>query len=184
MGDEQVGQAHLVLEFVKHVDDLGLDGNVQGRNRLVTDHKLRVHGHGPGDADALPLAAGELMGVAVGVLGVKTHLGHQVQNFLRPLLFIGVHVVNIQRLSDDVRHGHPGVQGRIGVLKHHSRLFAVLQQILFGFDLFAVKENLAGGGFIQVQQGPPHGGFAAAGFTHQAQGLPPVDGEGHVVHGL
>ena len=35
MGNENVGQAEPVLELLQKVDDLGLDGNVQGRNRFV-----------------------------------------------------------------------------------------------------------------------------------------------------
>lgn len=35
MGNENVGQAEPVLELLQQVDDLGLDGDVQGRNRLV-----------------------------------------------------------------------------------------------------------------------------------------------------
>ena len=110
VGDEQVGQAHLVLEFIKHIDDLGLDGYVQGGHRLVADHKLRVHGHSPGNADALPLAAGELVGVAVGVLRVQAHLGHQLQHPLLPLLLGGVHLVYVQRLGNDIGDGHTRVQ--------------------------------------------------------------------------
>ena len=110
MGDEQVGQAHLVLEFIKHIDDLGLDGHVQGGHRLVANHKLGVHCHSPGNADALPLAAGELMGIPVGVLRVQAHLGHQLQHPLLPLLLGGVHLVYVQRLGDDVGDGHTGIQ--------------------------------------------------------------------------
>ena len=35
-----------------------------------------------------------------------------------------------------------------------------------------------------MQQGAADGGLAAAGLTHQAQGLAPLDAEGDTVHGL
>jgi hypothetical protein len=34
-GNKNVGLAEPVFELLQQVDDLGLDGNVQGRNRLV-----------------------------------------------------------------------------------------------------------------------------------------------------
>jgi hypothetical protein len=37
MRDEEIGDAKLFLDIIEKVDDLGLDGNVQSRNRLVAD---------------------------------------------------------------------------------------------------------------------------------------------------
>ena len=73
VGDEEHGQIELDPEFVQQVEHLGLDGDVQGANRLVGHDELRGYGQGPGDADALPLAAGEFVGVAVRVGVGKTH---------------------------------------------------------------------------------------------------------------
>ena len=69
VGDEDVGEAELVLQVVEQVDDLGLDRDIEGGDRLVGDDQLRVRRQGPGDPDPLALAAGELVRVAVGVLG-------------------------------------------------------------------------------------------------------------------
>ena len=65
MGDEQVGQAELLLQVFEQVDDLGLDRDVERRDRLVGDDEIGVGRERAGDADALPLAAGELVRVAV-----------------------------------------------------------------------------------------------------------------------
>ena len=65
MGDEQVGQPELRLEALEQVDDLGLDGHVERGDGLVAHDQLRLHGERPGDADALPLAAAELVRVAI-----------------------------------------------------------------------------------------------------------------------
>ena len=59
------------LELLQQVDDLRLDGDVQRGDRLVRDDQLRLQGERAGDADALPLAAGELVREAVVVLGVE-----------------------------------------------------------------------------------------------------------------
>ena len=78
VGDEDVGDAELVLQVLQQVDDLRLDRHVERRHRLVADHDLGTQGDGAGDADALSLAAGELVGVAVVVLGVEPDALHRL----------------------------------------------------------------------------------------------------------
>ena len=184
MGNEQIGQTHLILQLVKHIDDLCLNGHVQCGHRLIADHKLGLHRQRPGNADTLPLTAGELMGVAVGVLGVQAHLRHQFQNPLLALRFTFVHLVHIQRLADNIGNGPTGIQRRIGILKDHGGFLPVLRDVLLGDDLLAVKPDFAVRGLVQVQQGAAHGGLAAAGLADETQRLAPADGEGHVVHSL
>ena len=69
--DEEVGEVELVLEVLEQVDDLGLDRDVERGDRLVGDDQLRPQRERPGDADPLPLAARELVRVAVVVLGLQ-----------------------------------------------------------------------------------------------------------------
>ena len=57
VGDKKVSEMLLFLQIQKQIDDLGLDGNVQRRDRLIADDELRVQSQRPGDADALPLPA-------------------------------------------------------------------------------------------------------------------------------
>ena len=71
VGDEQVGEVELLLEVFEQVDDLGLHRHVEGGHRLVAHDQLRLEGERPGDADPLALAARELVGEAVVVLGVE-----------------------------------------------------------------------------------------------------------------
>ena len=65
MGNEQVRQPEVALQVLHQVDDLRLDADVERADGLVADDEFRVHGQGAGDADALALAAGELVRVAV-----------------------------------------------------------------------------------------------------------------------
>ena len=67
--DEDVGQAEVALQRLEQVDDLRADRDVERRDRLVEDDQLRVERERARDADALPLAAGELVREAVRVLG-------------------------------------------------------------------------------------------------------------------
>ena len=61
VGDQQDRHAHLALQGPQQIQDLGLDGDVEGRGRLVGDQQLRVAGEGHGDHHPLPHAAGELV---------------------------------------------------------------------------------------------------------------------------
>ena len=69
VGDEQVGQAEVVLQVLEQVDDLRLDRDVERRHGLVEHDEPRLDRERPRHADALALAAGELVREAVDVLG-------------------------------------------------------------------------------------------------------------------
>ena len=64
VGDEQDGQAEPRLQLEQQVDDLGLDRDVEGGDQLVGDQALGLDRERAGDADALALAARELVRVA------------------------------------------------------------------------------------------------------------------------
>ena len=85
VGDEEIGQMELLLEVHEEVDDLCLDGDVQGRDRLVADDQLRLEGQGPADADALALPAAELVGVPVDGLGPEPHDLHDLPHPFEPV---------------------------------------------------------------------------------------------------
>ena len=71
VGDEDQREVHFPLQFEQQVDDLGLDGYVQGGHRLIADDEAGLEGDGARDADALPLAAGELVREPVRCAGVE-----------------------------------------------------------------------------------------------------------------
>ena len=107
--DEQVGEAELVLQVLEQVEHLGADRDVERAHRLVEHDELGVERQGAGDADALALPAGELVRVALGVLGVEAH---RVQQLGDPLLALGLgaDAVDLERLADDVADAHARVQ--------------------------------------------------------------------------
>ena len=140
--DEKVRDAELFLQLLKHVDDLRLNGNVQCGHRLVADDELGVHGESSGNADSLALAAGKLMCVARGVLGIESHGRHELEDFLAALGAACVQLMHVQRLSDDVFDRHAGIKGRIRVLEHHLHLLAHVRDI-FRRNRLAVKNDLA-----------------------------------------
>ena len=67
--DEHVGQREVALEVLQQVENLRLHRNVERGHRLIADDQLRLQRKRTGDADALALAARELVWVPVVVLG-------------------------------------------------------------------------------------------------------------------
>jgi len=109
MGDEQVRQVQLRLQIHQQVNNLGLDRDIKGRDRLVTDDHLRVQGQGPGDANALTLTAGKFVGVAFQLRLAQAHALEQLRYLL--LAFgRGADVVNAQHFLDNTACRHARVQ--------------------------------------------------------------------------
>ena len=79
---EQVGQAELVLQILKQVDDLRLNGHIQRRNRLVANDEAGIDRKRARDADALPLPAAEFVRIAVRHIRVQAHGLQQFGNAL------------------------------------------------------------------------------------------------------
>ena len=185
VGDEQIGEAQFGLQVIEHVDDLGLDRDVQRRDRLVGDDEGRIGRQGAGHADALPLAAGELVGVATDKIGIEAH---DAQQLLHPLLAAGrvADAVDGQRLADDVAHSHARIQRGIGVLEDHLHVTASAPHVAAA-DLgqFVVgKLHAAGRGHFQLQDSPAGGRLAAAAFADQTERLTLIDIETDAVNGL
>ena len=176
VGDKDVAQAHGFLHGFEQVDDLGLDRHVQGGDRLVADDQLGGQDNGPGDADALALAAGKLVGVAVHVVQVQAGHLHYLADPVVPLGLGLVGVVDIDVLPDDVLDGHAGVEGGEGVLEDQLHLPAGLVELRpgQGGKILPVQEDLPGRGLDQAQDSLAHGALAAAGFADDADGLPVV----------
>ena len=68
MCDEQIGQSQFLLQFIKHVDNLRLDGNIQRRYRLVADDEFGIDSQRSCNTDTLSLSAGKLMHITGGML--------------------------------------------------------------------------------------------------------------------
>jgi len=172
-----------LLELLQQVDDLSLDGDVEGGDGLVTHDEVRLEGQGAGDADALALAAGELVGVAVGEDRVKPDQTQQLFHPLPGLLAPG-DPVDLQGFGDDLAHGHARVQGGIGVLEDdlHATPHAPQLASLQLRQIHPIEDHPPARRPVQLQDGPADGGLPATGFPDQPQGLPPPDLERHAIH--
>ena len=126
---------------------------------------------------------GQLVCKAVGVIGTQTDLVEQLCDLI-VLFFIGQLEVDVHALRDNLSDGHTRVQRSIWVLEDNLDVLAELQQVfsLQGGDVLAVKDNLAGGRFIQLHHSSAAGGFSAAGLAYQTQCFAAFDGHADVVH--
>ena len=64
MGDQQVTHAQGLLQFPEQVQNLRLNGHIQGRGGFVANDQGGLDGQGTRDGNALSLSTRELMGKA------------------------------------------------------------------------------------------------------------------------
>ncbi len=82
VADEQAGEIELAAQLQEQIEDLRLDGDIEGGHRLVADQQIGLHGQRAGDGDALALAARELMRIPVGEIGVETDTAEPLRHVL------------------------------------------------------------------------------------------------------
>jgi len=147
VGDEEIRQAVALLELRQEVQDLGLDGDVQGADGLVRHDEPGFQGQGPGDPQALALAAAEFVGIAVADVGGEPHFREELLH-PGPALWAAAQVMDDEGLFQDLAHGHAGVERRIGVLEDDLDLAPQLLQALAGDpgQVFPREDDAAPGG--------------------------------------
>ncbi len=118
MGHEEIGQRKPFLHLHQKIEDLRLYGKIERRNRLVADDQFRLENERPGNADALALAAGKLVRIAVECIRRQTHLRDDRLDdltLLRPV----ADAVHLQRPGKDGSHRLARIERREWVLKDH-----------------------------------------------------------------
>src|SRR6201995_5585896 len=101
VSDEQIREVLFTLQIHHQVDDLSLDRHIKRRDRLVADDQLGVQGKRPGDADALPLSAGELVRKAAHLQAPQPYLIKEGRDALVFFFAMG-DAVDLQRLAYDI----------------------------------------------------------------------------------
>jgi len=181
--DEQIGEVELFAQLDQQVDDLRLNGDIQGRDGLVEHHEARVEGQSAGHTDALPLASGEFMGIAVQIARVEAHLFERLDHFFQPLLPVA-QPMDHQPFLDDAADGHTGIERAERVLKDdlHVASQAAQDRASGGAHVQPIEQHAPGRGQQQSQDGPAGSGLAAARLAHQAERFAPADLKADVVH--
>ncbi len=184
VADEQVGQVVLGLQVAQQFHHLALHGTVEGRGRLVQQNQPGLEHQGAGNSDALALAAGKFVGVAIAGFRVQAHFLQRGDN-RRFLLGGSAHLVDTQAFADDLAHAHARAQAAERVLEHHLHFPAQRAHLLLAelVHLMAFEAN-ATLARNQPQNCQAQGGFARAAFTDDAQRLALGQAEVDAIHRL
>src|SRR5262249_44382561 len=136
-------------------------------------------------ADALPLAAGELVWEAVEVLRVEAD---DLEQLLHTLLDLGAaaEVVHLERLADDRANALARVQRRVRVLEDHRHLAPDRPHCRareLG-DVAALERGRAAGRLEQLDHAAGQRRLAAARLAHDPERLARLDAEADAVDRL
>ena len=193
VGNENEGGVLLLHQLVHELEDLGLDGHVQGSGGLVGDDEFGVGRQGDGDDDPLTHTAGKLVGIRLEPVLRVGDAHHMQQLHTARVFFLLGHLllVEIQHLGDLFFNRIERIQGGHGVLEYHGDLLAPdLHHFLFALfaDVLAPEEDLVrlhhAGRLDQFEDGKAADGFAAARLAHDTQHLPLIQGKADAVHRL
>ena len=190
--NQQNAQAGVGLDFLEQVQDLRLDGDVEGGGRLVGDQQPRIAAQGHGDHDPLPHAAGHLVRILVeplGRLGDVDPGQHLDREFA--CLRCGRAAVKLDRLDNLVAAGEHGIEAGHRLLEDDGNLgTAHLPQglLLEADQLLSVEENLPPGDLArwidQAQDRECGDTLSAAALTDQGERLGGRDIKADAVDGL
>ena len=182
---KQEGDPALLLQILQEVDDLGLNGNVQGADRLITDKQFRLNSQSPRDSNALALAAAEFMGVALRVDRVEADRPEQFGDSRLPGRIVLCEPMNVEGFTDDVFDCHARVERALGILKPHLQFSSMPAQfgaMQSGYVTLS-KPDLSGGGSDEADNCTPERGLTAATFADEAEGFTGSYRKGDVVYG-
>ena len=185
VSDEEVGEVAFALEVEEEVEDLALDGDVEGGDRFIADDEFRVEGEGAGDADALPLAAGKLKGKAVDGIGGEADDVEEFPDAFFPFVRVA-DLMDEEGFLEEVADGVPGVEGFGGVLKDHLEIPAegFKAGAVEGGDVGTLEPDGAFGRAEEPDDAFPEGGLPATGFPDESEGFPCLKVKGDSVNGL
>ena len=146
--------------------------------------QLRLAGERTGDADALSLAARELVRVAIGESRAEADQVEQLLDSPSTGPAAPVEAMDLQRLTNARAHRTSGVERGVRVLEDHRGLGPQAPEARPAeLDILAVEPDTPARRPFQAQQREPDGGLAAARLADQAQRLTLLDGEGHAIDG-
>ena len=115
MGNQDDGRVDFLLQLLHHIQNLRLNGHIQGRGRLIGQQKLRLAGQGHCYDHTLLHTPGKLNGIGI----FKSLKPNQINILLRPFFSFFLTHPRYFRSIFDIAHGcHPGEE-RNG-LKYHS----------------------------------------------------------------
>ena len=169
MGDNYEGDSLGFVEVEEEFHDFVAGGGVEVAGGFVGEDDFGVVDYGAGDADALFLASGEVVGAAFGFV-----FELDGENGLLGAFFAGAaaEAGDFEREDDVVEDGVAAVHEE---LLEDEAEFAVSDAVeLFGLEAGAVDAadaDAAGGGFVEEGEVVHEGGFAGARFADDGDGF-------------
>src|SRR5215831_19226106 len=181
--DEEIGEAEASAQIHEEIQHLRLDRHVEGGHGLVSHDEARLEGQGRRDADALALAARQLVGIALGEGGMEPdhlqQLADQATAARRVVL-----AVDLERLRDDAAHAHPRIERAEGILEDDLHALPRFPQLVGSepHEVPSLEADMARAGLDETQDQSTCRRLATARLAHETQGLPRLEDEAHAVH--
>src|SRR6266478_2249214 len=157
-----------ILQLDEQLFDFGGADGVERRTGFVEKEHFGLDGKGAGDAQALLLAAGKLVGGLVEVVFYFIPEGGVPQAFFDGFGNGGFRAVDPQAIGHVVENGFGE---RIGALKDHADAAAIRSNVLRK-DVLAIEKNFAleagaAHDLVHAIEGAQQGGLAAAGGANE-----------------
>ena len=181
MGDDDHGDVELLVDVADQLQDLAGGLGVKGAGGLVAQQHLRLGGQGAGDGHTLLLAAGQLGGIGVRLVGQT----HQLQKLTGALLRVGpLHPGDLHGEADVPQAG--ALHEQVEALEDHGDVPAGGPELGGGHGIqpLTVYDDLALGGALQQVDAAHQRAFARAGHTDDAVDVAVRDGEGHILQSV
>ena len=131
VGDEEVREVEFALDVLEQIEYLGLDGDIEGAGAFIADDDVGFDGEGAGQADALALAARELVRVAAEGGGGETDFGHDGFGAGAAFGGIGADAVCVHAFGDAFADGEAGIEAGEGILEDNLKIFPVFSHLVF-----------------------------------------------------
>src|SRR5882724_485615 len=151
MRDEKIGEILFSLQALQQVHDLGLNRNVECRDRFVCHDEVGINRQRARNSDTLPLPTGELVRIAFYEPSAEAYNFQQLLYTSFRSLTTG-QVKSLERLADDLTDGHSRIQRGIRVLKDDLKVSPLLAKFPSGkvCQIAIVVKHLAASGFCQT----------------------------------
>src|SRR5690606_9441992 len=143
--------------------------------------QLGIERERPGDADALALAAGELVRIALGGAGIEADEAEQLLRARQRL--VPRHAVGDRPLGDDLADLLARIQRGVGILEDHLDVppLGAQRLALEAGEIERAEADVAAVAVEQADETAADGRLTGAALADQAQGLATPDLEGHVL---
>jgi len=134
MCNKKIREPKFLLKVLKEVENLRLDRDIERGNWLVAEDELGIERERARNADALPLAAREFVGIAIFEKARKAYFLHELFNALIALI-IGhsdksTLLENADGLCNDITGSHARIERCIRILEDHLHVFARFEELL------------------------------------------------------